>query len=267
MNQQGTAIVTGAASGMGEATARLMHAAGWHLVLCDLNEDRLRASAAEYAAPNEIAFAIGDISTTAFLAALDTALTGRPIRAVIHCAGISPSMGGPERILEVNLAAPMRILNHILPRMDGNGAIVLFASSSGHMVGTTFDERIGAADSAEKVASLIDLCPNSGIAYTVAKRGVMLLAKREAHRFGKNGVRLVSLSPGIIDTPMGRKEMEHSPIIQALVAGSSLPRAADPSEVGSVAVFLCSPAASFITGTDLLVDGGSLARGVPSATS
>lgn len=264
MSGNGIAVVTGAASGMGEATARLMHAAGWQLVLCDINEDRLRASAATYMSADEIVCAVGDISAPDFLGALDTALAGRPIGAVVHCAGISPSMAGSERVLDVNLAASIRLLDHILPKMANDGAVVLFASSSGHMAGTAFDERLAAVDTPEKVAGLIDLCANPGIAYTVSKRGIMLLAKREAHRFGQKGVRVVSLSPGIIDTPMGRQEMEHSPIVQALVSGSALPRPADPAEVGSVAVFLCSPAASFITGTDILVDGGSLARGMPA---
>jgi NAD(P)-dependent dehydrogenase (short-subunit alcohol dehydrogenase family) len=265
MSGKGLAVVTGAASGMGEATARLMHADGWDLVLCDISEDRLRASAGAYAAPADTAFAAGDITTDAFFAALDAALAGRPIGAFVHCAGISPTMAEPARILEVNLAAPMRLLDHILPKMAADSAVVLFASSSGHMAGTAFDARLAEVRGADDVAGLIDLCPNPGLAYTVAKRGVILLAKSEAVRFGARGTRLVSLSPGIIDTPMGRQEMQHSPIMQALVAGSALPREADPGEVGAVAVFLCSPAASFIAGTDILVDGGSLSKGPPKA--
>ncbi|HEX7856323.1 MAG TPA: SDR family oxidoreductase [Sphingobium sp.] len=259
------AVVTGAASGMGEATAQLLHEAGWQLLLCDLSESRLRESAAAYAKPEEVSFIAGDIATSDFLTAFNAAIDGREIGAMVHCAGISPTMGSPERILEVNLAATMRLADAALPHMAADSAVVLFASSSGHMMGTVFDERIDAADTQDKVAALLEICPNEGVAYGVSKRGVILLAKREAPRFGAKGVRLVSLSPGIIDTPMGRQEMENSPIMQTLVERSALPRSAKPREVGTVARFLCSCDASFITGTDILVDGGSLSRGRPTA--
>lgn len=265
MNGQGrgVAVVTGAASGMGEAAARLMHAEGWQLVLCDMNEERLRASVAAYADPATVGFVIGDVSAPEFSGKLDAALAGRAIGGLVHCAGLSPTMADSARILEVNLAASMRLADHVLPKMVEGGAVVLFSSSSGYMMGTGFDARIDAADSADKVASLVDLCPNPGIAYGISKRGVMHFARREANRFGARGVRLVSVAPGIIDTPMGRQEMQSSPIMQALVDGSSLRRPARAEEVAAVAVFLCSPAASFVTGIDILVDGGSLSRGMP----
>jgi len=264
--KKGVAIITGAASGMGEAAAQLMHADGWPLVLCDMNEERLRASAAAYAAAGDVGFVIGDISAAEFAAALDAAIDGRPVGALVHCAGLSPTMAGSERVLEVNLAATMRLANHVLPKMVPGAAAVLFASSAGHMLGTTLDARIDAVDTPEKVPELVALCSNSGVAYTISKRGVMLFVKREANRFGARGVRLVSVSPGIIDTPMGRQEMTSSPIMKSLVDNSSLARPAQAREVSAVAAFLCSPAASFITGTDILVDGGSLSRGMPAGS-
>ena len=113
----------------------------------------------------------------------------------------------------------------------------------------------------EAVASLAPLCQdNSGMAYSVAKRGVYLWTKYVAHEFGAKGCRVASISPGIIATPMGKQEYEQQPVMKMLVEKSALPRQAHPDELAAVAVFLCSPAASFITGTDILVDGGSLAR-------
>jgi len=103
------------------------------------------------------------------------------------------------------------------------------------------------------------------MAYTVSKRGVKLLVERESPSFGARGARIASISPGIIDTPMGRQEMEKQPIMKVLVDKSPLAREARPEEVAAVAVFLCTPTASFITGTDILVDGGSIATMVGAA--
>ena len=254
----GVAVITGAASGMGEAAARGMQAAGWPLILCDLNDDRLHSSAGRLTESGEVDLLTGDIASMEFDAMLTTALKGRPIGALIHCAGLSPTMAEPNRILEVNLAASMRLLDTVYPHVSAGSAMVLFASSAAHQIGTIFDDRILEVTSPTEVEQLASICPNSGMAYSIAKRGVLLLARREAHRFGAKASRVATISPGIIDTPMGRAEMQQFPIMQNLVDNSALKRAARAEEVASVAVFLCSSAASFITGTDILVDGGGV---------
>ena len=98
-----------------------------------------------------------------------------------------------------------------------------------------------------------------GTAYTYAKRGVLRLVRREAPAWGQRGARLLSLSPGIIDTPMGRQENAAQPVMEAMVARRPLGRSIDADEVAAVAAFLVSPAASAMTGTDVLVDGGAVA--------
>jgi NAD(P)-dependent dehydrogenase (short-subunit alcohol dehydrogenase family) len=261
MAKQGIAIVTGAASGMGEAAARLMAEAGWSLLLCDLNAASVDAKAAELGGES----LAGDISDPAYPGKLVTALAGRPIGALIHCAGLSPTMADSARVLEVNLAATMRLVDAVRPHMAEGACAVLFASSAAHMAGTAMDERINAVRTPQDVASLLDLSPDSGAAYSVSKRGVKLLVERESPAFGQRGARIVSVSPGIINTPMGRSEMAQQPIMKVLVEKSPLAREARAEEVAAVAVFLCSPVASFITGTDILVDGGSIAATVGAA--
>lgn len=256
---KGIAIVTGAASGMGEAAARLMAEAGWPLLLCDLNAERLAETAGRFSSAGAIETLVGDLSDPAYGETLVAALAGRSIGALIHCAGLSPTMAEPARILEVNLAATMRLVEAIRPHMAQGSAAVLFASSAAHMAGTTMDAEISKVTTPEAVASLLSLSPNSGAAYSVSKRGVKLLAEREAPAFGKQGARIATISPGVIDTPMGRAEMEQQPVMKVLVESSPLARPARAEEVAAVAVFLCSPAASFVTGTDILVDGGSMA--------
>lgn len=257
---EGIAVITGAASGMGEASAKLMGEAGWDLLLCDVNAERLATAAQAMGQGNADQLA-GDISAPDFSDRLVAALKGRKIGALIHCAGLSPTMASAERILEVNLAATMRLTATVLPHMSEGACAVLFASSAAHQIGDRMDDTIGAVVTPEAVASLVPLCQdNSGTAYSIAKRGVYLWTRYIAHEFGAKGCRTASISPGIIATPMGLQEMEQQAVMKVLVEKSALPRPAKAEEVGAVAVFLCSPLASFITGTDILVDGGSLAR-------
>jgi NAD(P)-dependent dehydrogenase (short-subunit alcohol dehydrogenase family) len=256
--KSGIAVVTGAASGMGKATAQLMADAGWPLLLCDLHEDRLAQAAAE--CHGDAQLLAGDISAQEYGQRLVAALESRPIGALIHCAGLSPTMGSAARILEVNLAATMRLVDIAKLHIAPGGTVVLFASSAAHQIGNMFDSVISKVTTPESVASLLQISSDPGAAYSNSKRGVYLLVRREAKAFGQRGARITSISPGVIDTPMGRAEKEAYPIMNAMVENSALARSARAEEVAAVAVFLCSPAASFVTGTDILVDGGCLAH-------
>jgi NAD(P)-dependent dehydrogenase (short-subunit alcohol dehydrogenase family) len=97
------------------------------------------------------------------------------------------------------------------------------------------------------------------LAYVLSKHGVGRLVQRHAATRGAKGARIPSLSPGIVDTEMGRLEAENQPMMAQMVASIPLARMARPEEVAAVAAFLVSDAASFITGSDVLVDGGELA--------
>jgi NAD(P)-dependent dehydrogenase (short-subunit alcohol dehydrogenase family) len=265
MADRGVAIITGAASGMGEAAARLCADTGWTLLLCDLNAERLAETAGRIPARGGVEQLAGDIAAPDYGEKLVAALAGRPIAALIHCAGLSPTMADPARILEVNLAATMRLVEAVRPHMAEGACAVLFASSAAHMQGAVLDEQINQVRTPEAVASLSQYTPEPGAAYSVSKRGVKLLVEREAPAFGRRGARIASISPGVIDTPMGRSEMEKQPIMKTLVEKSPLAREARAEEVAAVAVFLCSPQASFISGTDILVDGGSMATMIGAA--
>lgn len=278
---QGVAVVTGAAGGMGAATALQLAEAGWRdLLLCDVDASRLEAIAAPLRESGaKVVIIAGDIAAPAFPDQLLSVLGDRAISALIHTAGISPVMGSAERILAVNLDATVRLVDAIRDRMAPGSAAVLFASNSSYF---PMPPEAAAAFTAplppEGAVSLIYLAPVPNLAYPLSKLGVRALVKREAKRFGERGARLVSLSPGAIDTPMTRKEASKSEetkrildtsaidrmarpedLAQRMIQNSASGRMGRPEELAAVAVFLCSPAASFVTACDILVDGGHTA--------
>ena len=140
----GLAIVTGAAAGMGAAAAPAMAEQGWTLLLCDLKDEKLAAAAASLPQSAKVETLAVDIADAQFAPRLASALRGQHVGALVHCAGLSPSMAAAERILHVNLAATIAVLDAVQPLMAEGGAAVVFASSAGHTLGAVLDEAIQA---------------------------------------------------------------------------------------------------------------------------
>jgi NAD(P)-dependent dehydrogenase (short-subunit alcohol dehydrogenase family) len=258
----GVAIVTGAAGGMGRESARLLAEDGWtELLLCDLSVERLEDVAAPLRASGcKVDILAGNIADPGFCDALGAAIGDRPIGAMIHTAGVSPRMSDTAGVLAINLDASVAITNLIRPRMAKGAAAVLFSSMAGHFaISPEADAAFEASLPPEGSAALMHLVASREMAYPLSKRAVRALVRREATEFGKRGARIVSISPGLIDTAMTRTEIPQSPPTQAMYERSPLSRLGDAAEVAAVAVFLCSPAAGFVSGIDILVDGGIFA--------
>jgi NAD(P)-dependent dehydrogenase (short-subunit alcohol dehydrogenase family) len=168
-------------------------------------------------------------------------------------------MADPARILTVNYDATVRLVELVRPRIAAGSCAVLIASMSAYFVDTPEIDTAIAALEGPSSAALLPFAPSPQMAYPVSKRAVMKLAAREAAAFGARGARIASISPGIIDTAAARAEQAVSEQMNAMIARTPLSRKGEPEEIAEVAAFLCSPAARFISGRDLLVDGGLMA--------
>jgi NAD(P)-dependent dehydrogenase (short-subunit alcohol dehydrogenase family) len=240
------ALVTGGASGIGRASALAFAAAGAAVVVSDIvpegGQDVVRQIGD---AGGESTFIQADVSQAAEVAALMRHIVERYGRLdyAHNNAGIEgrllPFLDYPDevfdRVIAVNLRGVWLCLKAELPLLlaQGGGAIVNTASIAGQK---------GTAEQS---------------AYNTSKHGVIGLTRCVALEFKHRGVRVNAVCPGVIDTPMVQRA--YSPEHIASVAARQLGRLGTPEEVAQVVVWLCSDAASFVTGTAVQVDGGFMA--------
>jgi NAD(P)-dependent dehydrogenase (short-subunit alcohol dehydrogenase family) len=185
-----------------------------------------------------------------------------PFRALIHAAGISPTMAHPRPIFAVDLVGTQLVLDAFEDLVVEGSAAVCFASIAAHyLLSWVTPEQEAllrdplAPDFLDRVTAAVT---DSRIAYAVAKVGVIRAAARAAVRWGPRGGRVNSISPGLIDTVMGQAELAEHPVMRDMLANTPLGRLGDPKEIAAVAAFLVSDAASFVSGTDVIVDGAML---------
>jgi NAD(P)-dependent dehydrogenase (short-subunit alcohol dehydrogenase family) len=260
----GIAVVTGAVGSMGRATAKALFDQGWReLLLSDLDGEALEEVADPLRkAGAKVSVYAGDVTAQDYPAGLVAALEGRPISAIVHMAGLGPHQAEPARVIDVNLGATTRLVAAIRDFMAQGSGAVLIASNSAYFPKNSEAAEVFCSElTAEELANLEVLAPTPEVAYPLSKLGVIALVKREAKAFGIRGARLVSLSPGATDTKMFRFEEQKSTagVVTQMLEHSAVSRLGRPEEIGAVAAFLCSPSASFIAGTDILVDGGQVA--------
>jgi NAD(P)-dependent dehydrogenase (short-subunit alcohol dehydrogenase family) len=240
-------VVIGAASGMGAAVAVML-------------SDRGPLLRADREGDGDIVAC--DITRQEDVDALVEA-TGE-FGALVVTAGLSPSMASGRAIYEVNLLGMERVLTAFESVLRPGSVAVCFASTAGHLltdpsqIPSALDDPASPQFFDDLTAAGVDV-DNPQMAYVYSKAGVLRLVRSRALRWGAKGARLLSLSPGIVDTGMGRLEASNEPAMATMVETSALRREGRPEEIAAVAAFLVSDAASFMTGTDVLVDGGSIA--------
>jgi NAD(P)-dependent dehydrogenase (short-subunit alcohol dehydrogenase family) len=257
-------IAIGAGS-IGQAIARRV-SAGKEVVMADLRRDNAEAAAEVLRdAGFEVTTATVDVSSRESVQALVKIATELgDITGLIHAAGVSPSQASPETILAVDLYGTAVILEEIGTVIAPGGAGVVIASQSGHRLGALTAEQDAALATTPPDQLLahpllgLDQVTDSLNAYQLAKRGNSLRVMAEAVRWGKRGARINTISPGIIFTPLARDELTgprgagYRRMIELCPAG----RGGTPDEVGTVGALLMGSEGAFITGSDILMDGG-----------
>jgi NAD(P)-dependent dehydrogenase (short-subunit alcohol dehydrogenase family) len=262
------AVITGGAGGMGLATAKVV-GRDHTLVLCDVRQDRLDEAVGTLDGLGITFKAINcDVTDRkAVDGLLETAAGLGTVASVIHTAGVSPSMGSAEYIMRTNAIGTLNVNESFYASAGEGAAIVNVASMAAHMLPENivptkqFPQAL--TDEAAFMTDMLAACGivpeemQSGIAYAVSKSFVRWYSVAQCERFNGKGLRILSVSPGSIDTEMGQLEADAG--AGAMVADAAVPRWGKPEEMAALLAFCASDKAGYLTGTDILNDGGVIA--------
>jgi NAD(P)-dependent dehydrogenase (short-subunit alcohol dehydrogenase family) len=254
-------LITGGARGIGLAVAKRLGANGASILLTDRSASDLDSALKELRGLGiDAREHMGDVTNACDMqAAVSRTAVGGTLDLLVHCAGVSPTMVDGVEILRVNLGGTSCVLEAVDPFLREGSSVVLIGSTSAALAGASFDEAIGDPRQPEVFQRLAPHLQHAGLAYGISKRAVVRLAQVLAFPLGRRGIRINTVSPGLADTVMGRQEEAGTPIIPEMQAQIPFPRMVRPEEIAAAVAFLASPDAGFITGTDLLVDGGCVA--------
>jgi len=255
------AVIVGA-GGMGMAIARRL-GQSHRLLIADRDESQLdRQSAMLAGEGHDVATFRCDVTNADDVHALAAcAGANGPVTALANVVGLSPSMGDFRAIIGVNIVGATRVAEGFLPIMASGGCALFISSIAAHT--QPLDPEVEAlldsplrADLLSKLEVALGDRVSSHLAYIISKASLNRMRKRRALDWGRRGLRLVSLSPGLIATPMGALEFERTPMKYDLLAVTPIKREGTMLEIANVVEFLLSDKASFISGTDIIVDGG-----------
>lgn len=262
-------VITGGGSGMGLETARnidkdvILVLTGRTVAKLEKAKELLEAEGHEV---HLIACDVSKRSDVHELCLLADSLG--TIKTVIHAAGLSPTMADPEKIIMVNAIGTKNVNMEFYKYMNDGGVIVDIASSSAYEApGVLVKHQIyEEADYKEEAfikhmigeAKLAGNDYNkAGMAYVMSKNFVVWYAKKCAHEYAKKGIRVVSVSPGLIETGMGTQEVEQSEFAKQMIENTCAGRMGKPEELGYAIATIADERNGYLCGIDVLIDGGA----------
>jgi len=260
-NEKDVVVLIGSGQ-IGQAIARRV-GSGRHIVLADLKQEHADQAARvlENTGFTTSTLAV-DIS---ILGLIDHAQQFGAIKYLINAAGVSPSQASVETILNVDLYGTAVLLEEFGKVIEADGSGIIISSQSGHRLGALPQEETDQL-AMTPTEELLDLPFLKAIndtlkAYQYSKRCNVLRVMAEANNWGKRGATVNSISPGIVITPLANDELNgprkegYRKMLSLCPAG----RAGTPDEIGDLAEFLMSHKGRFISGSDILIDGGTTA--------
>lgn len=253
---------------MGLATAKIV-GRDRTVVLADNRQDRLSSATAVLADLGVRAAAVTcDVTERADVAALfATAAELGSVVSVIHTAGVSPSMGDADYVMRTNALGTVNVNEAFFGAAGAGAAIVNVASMAAYLMPEelipTDRFPLALTDNAAFMDGMRAACgiapeeARSGVSYGISKNFVKWYTSAQAERFNSRGLRIVSVSPGAVDTEMGRLEEQAG--AGALVVDAAVPRWGKAEEMAELFAFCAGDRAGYLTGTDILNDGGVVA--------
>ncbi|GKU26662.1 SDR family oxidoreductase [Clostridium folliculivorans] len=262
-------VITGGGSGMGLATAKIIGKENY-IIIVGRSIKKLEGALAELRAEGIEAESFAcDISDRAAVDILATyAKEKGKISSVIHAAGMSPHMGEAKKIMEANALGTININEAFYNVIEEGSCIIDVSSMSAHLTPKIIMpersykySRIDKVLFMRKMMARVNLFPKklrSSVAYGISKHFVIWYAKTDAAKFGKKGIRLISISPGNFETPMGDLEKESASEYTEYCA---IKRFGYVDEIANLFSFCASDKCGYLTGVDILCDGGCVASG------
>ncbi|MEV6768968.1 SDR family oxidoreductase [Nocardia sp. NPDC051030] len=247
-----TIAITGSGSGIGAATAAALAAAGHDIIGIDLRNADVTADLTDPAARAAAVEAVLERS-------------GGVLDGLILCAGVGPHVPDPNFVVEINYRATVALLDALLPALtkgESPAAVVVSSVASTHIKWE--DNPIAKGIEAEAFASAGDYA--GSYAYAASKNAVTVAVRERAVEWGKAGVRLNTVAPGSVDTPLlqaGLDDPRYGDAIRNFTA--PIGRNGTPDEIASLITYLVGPHAGFIHGAQFVIDGGVDAQARPSA--